>query len=407
MTSKRCVIVGASHAGTQVAARLRAHNWGGDIDLIGDELSVPYHRPPLSKDYLIGVKTLESLYLRAGNYYAKANINLRLGVRANAISRSDKTVTLSTGERVPYDKLVLAMGASPRKLPVPGAELDGVYYLRTAEDVDRIRADVAPGKRALVIGAGYIGLEVAASLRILGLQVTVLEAMPRILQRVTCERVSEFLSQVHQDEGVTIRVSSSLRAIVGPGRVTGVEIDSGEKLPADLVVVGIGVVPETALAEAAGLNISDGIAVDQYARTSDPDIYANGDCASFVHPKYGRRIRLESVQNANDQGDIAARHMCAKATPYTALPWFWSDQFDLKMQIAGLAFDVDEVLERQDPGDGRNLSVCYLRAGRLTSVCAINRPRDFIAARRLITDGARIDRSLLADPLQPLTEARQ
>lgn len=401
----RCVIVGASHGGVQVATRLRRLGWRGSISLIGDEAHLPYHRPPLSKDYLKGVKTKEGILLHVEAAYTKSDVNLMLGSRVEHIDRERQNVVLATNETVAYDKLVLAVGSRPRVLPLTGAELEGVFYLRNSDQVDGIRAAAAKGERAVIIGGGYIGLEVAASLRTLGVEVTVLEAQERVLQRVTCESISEFFTRVHGEEGVDIRAQVQAKTICGDDVVTGVELESGEVIETSLVIIGIGVMPNTNLAEKAGLAVSNGIEVNAYAQTNDSDIYAVGDCACFVHPRYGRRIRLESVQNANDQALVAAKSICGQDIAYDTVPWFWSDQYDLKLQIAGLAEGADEVIVRGDPDTGRSMSMLYLKEKKLLAVDAINRPRDFVSGKKLIRDQPTLDTSKLGDINVALTDA--
>ena len=394
---KRCVIVGASHGGAQVATRLRRLGWEGSISLIGDERHLPYHRPPLSKDYLKCVKTRDGLQLHNESAYAKSEVDLMLGTRVEQIDRGSKQIVLSGDETIAYDKLVLAVGSKPRVIPLPGAGLQGVYYLRNADDVDHIRDAAKKAKRAAIIGGGYIGLEAAASLRLLGIEVTVLEAMPRILQRVTCESVSSFFARVHAEEGVDIRTEAQAKAILGEGAVTGVELDSGDVVQADFVIIGVGVLPNTELAEKAGIAVGDGIEVNEFAQTSDPDIYAIGDCASFFHPQYKRQIRLESVQNANDQAVVAAKSICGKAEPYAAVPWFWSDQYDVKLQIAGLAEGADEIITRGDSTTGRSVSLLYLKDKKLLAVDAMNKPRDFVFGKKLIQEQKELDTDKLVD----------
>jgi 3-phenylpropionate/trans-cinnamate dioxygenase ferredoxin reductase subunit len=403
---QHCVIVGASHAGTQAAFRLRKLGWAGDVTIVGEEPYVPYHRPPLSKDYLKGVKTADAIHLAAEANYHKNNIDLRLGVRADGIDRPQQTLLLDSADPLHYSHLVLAVGSLPRKLSLPGTDLDGVHYLRNIADVDRIRAGVAEGGRAVVIGGGYMGLEVAASLRILGMDVTVLEALPRVLQRVTCETVSNFFARVHREESVDVRTDARVAGFRGEGKVSGVELDSGETIDASLVVVGVGIVPNTSLAEEAGLDIDNGIAVNEYAQTSDPAIYAVGDCTSFYHPCYGRKLRLESVQNANDQAIVAAQAISGTPEPYNTVPWFWSDQYDVKLQIAGLAQGADERIVRGEPGSGRSLSVLYLKERQLLAVDAMNRPHDFVFGKKLMLEHADLDVARLADPDVPVKDAR-
>lgn len=408
MTDKlngRCVVVGASHAGVQVATRLRKFGWQGSIKLIGDEQHLPYHRPPLSKDYLKGLKPKEGIILHGEAAYSKSDVDLMLGQHVESINRENKTVELQAGDLIGYDKLVLAVGSRPRQLPLPGAELGGVHYLRDVDDVDRIRAAAGQGGRAVVIGGGYIGLETAASLRHLGMEVTVVEALDRVLQRVTCEPVSSFFSRVHREEGVDIRVQVQVKAIHGDDDVTGVEFEGGDVLDASLVIIGIGVIPNTRLADEAGLVINNGIDVNQYAQTSDADIYAVGDCAGFVHPRYQRHLRLESVQNANDHALVAVKSLCGQQAVYDAVPWFWSDQYDVKLQIAGLAAGADEVIVRGDPDAGRSMSILHLKGGSLLSVDAVNKPRDFVFGKKLILEGGALDAKKLADDTLELNES--
>jgi 3-phenylpropionate/trans-cinnamate dioxygenase ferredoxin reductase component len=402
---EHCVIIGASHAGTQVATGLRRHGYEGRITLVGEESQLPYHRPPLSKAYLKGEKAADGIRLAAPANYEKNRIELKLGVRVTTADSAAKSVGLSSGDTLNYSSLVLATGSVPRRLPLPGAELGGVHYLRSLEDVDRIRAEVAAQGNAVVIGGGYIGLEAAASLRSLGMQVTVLEAMDRVLQRVTSPEVSAFYQDLHTDEGVVIRTGARIAKLSGDHSVSAVELDSGESLPASLVIVGIGILPATSLAEQAGLELDNGICVDEYARSSDPDIYAVGDCASFVHPLYGKRLRLESVQNASDQALTAARHICGQPEPYCTVPWFWSDQYDVKLQIAGLAIDIDQTIVRADPDNPRSLSVLYLKEARLRAIDAMNRPRDFVFGKKLIMEKSVLDTARLADVAVGLNDA--
>ncbi len=394
MTLQQALIVGASHAGAQLAASLRQEGWAGEIVLIGEESALPYQRPPLSKAYLAGKSTLDELAIRSAEFYAKQGIRL-LDATVAAIDRSAGHVILNNGDALPYDKLALCTGARPRRLPTPGAELAGVYYLRTAADVEMIRKTAIAGRRAVIVGGGYIGLETAASLRALGLEVTVLEATGRVLERVTAPEVSAFFDRIHREEGVNIRTGALVEALFGDGRVREVVLASGESIPTDLVIVGIGVEPNTELAAAAGLVVDNGIEIDDHARTSDPDIVAAGDCAIHVMARYGRRIRLESVPSAGEQAKVAAATICGKSKKIAALPWFWSDQYDLKLQIAGLNTGYDEVVLSGDPTRDRDFSCFYLRAGELIAADCIKRPRDFMFSKRVITQQLRIDRAEL------------
>ncbi|MHA4855117.1 NAD(P)/FAD-dependent oxidoreductase [Rhodococcus sp. MSC1_016] len=394
MTSQRALIIGASHAGAQLAASLRQEGWSGEIVLIGDESAAPYQRPPLSKAYLAGKRVLDEITIRSADFYSKQRIQL-LDAHVEAIDRSAGHIVLSTGETLTYDKLALCTGARPRQLRVPGAELAGVHYLRTAADVEMIRTSATPGRRVVIVGGGYIGLETAASLRALDLEVTVLEATGRVLERVTAPEVSAFFDRIHREEGVNIRTGARVEALSGDGRVREVILASGESIPADLVIVGIGVEPNTELAAAAGLVVDNGVVIDDQTRTSDPDIVAAGDCASHDMARYGRRIRLESVPSAGEQAKVAAATVCGKSKKIAALPWFWSDQYDLKLQIAGLNTGYDEVVLRGDPTRDRDFTCFYLRAGELIAADCIKRPRDFMFSKRVITQQLPIDRAEL------------
>lgn len=351
--------------------------------LIGNESALPYQRPPLSKAYLSGKSTLDELAIRNEEFYAKQEVQL-LNATVEAIDRTAGTLRLSTGESLAYDKLALCMGARPRQLTTPGADLSGIHYLRTVADVEFIRAEAIAGRRAVIVGGGYVGLETAASLRALGLEVTVLEAAERVLERVTAPEVSTFFDRIHREKGVNIRTGALVEAMAGNGRVREVVLATGEAIPADLVIVGIGVEPNTELAAAAGLNIDNGVVIDERARTSDPDMVAAGDCASHDMARYGRRIRLESVPSASEQAKVTASTICGGSKEITALPWFWSDQYDVKLQIAGLNTGYDEVVLSGDPARDRELTCFYLREGDLIAADCINRPRDFVFSKRVI-----------------------
>jgi len=394
VTPERAVIVGASHAGAQLAANLRREGWSGEVVLIGDEGGLPYHRPPLSKGYLAGKNGLDDLLIRGADFYEKQHIRL-LNATVDAIHRSAKRVSLSTGDTLTYTKLALCTGARARRLPTPGVDLPGIHYLRTAADVELIRAAATPGRRVVIVGGGYIGLETAASLCSLGMNVTVLEATERVLERVTAPEVSAFYTRIHNGEGVEIRTHALVEAFFGNGGVQEVVLADGEPIPADLVIVGVGVVPNTELASAAGLSVDNGIVIDDQARTSDPDIVAAGDCTSHTMARYGSRIRLESVSSAGEQAKIAAATICGKHSAIAALPWFWSDQYDLKLQIAGLNAGYDEVLLSGDPSRERDFSCFYFREGELIAADCVNRPRDFMSSKRAISQQLRVDRSEL------------
>lgn len=408
MTDQHCVIIGASHAAASLAATLRQEGWEGGITMVGGDSCPPYHRPPLSKAYLSGDKDADSLAIRPRDYYESQGVELRLGVRAEHIDREAKRVALSDGGSLTYSHLALVTGALPRRISLPGSDLRGVHYLRDIRDVDAIRGQVSAGKSAVIVGGGYIGLETAASLRAAGMQVTVLEAMSRVLQRVTVPEVSAFFTRVHGEEGVAIETDTTVSAFNGEGALTGVTCSDGREFPADLAIVGIGVVPDTALAEAAGLEVDDGIVVDEFARTSDPCIVAAGDCTRHYNPVYDRWLRLESVQNANEQARTAAKTVAGNPVAYHALPWFWSDQYDVKLQIAGLSEGHDQLVVRGDMSVGRSFTVFYLRDGQLIAADAVNRPKDFMAAKRAVLAGCAPDVAALADEsvdLKALLEA--
>ncbi len=406
METEHAVIVGASHAAAQLAASLRQAGWDGKISVVGEEPIPPYHRPPLSKAYLAGEKHSDELLIRPATFYEKSDIDLVLGTRVTGLDRENKTLTLHDGGSIPYTRLALATGARVRKLDtLPGHELDGVFYLRDLNDVDRIRGYIGSGKSAVIIGGGYIGLETAASMRKLGMEVTVLEALPRVLQRVTAPEVSDFYSRVHGEEGVQIITDAAVEALEGSGDVTGVKLADGRSIPADLVVIGVGVVPATELAEQAGLAVDNGIVVDEYARTSDPDIVAAGDCTNHYNPIYDHRLRLESVQNATDQAKVAANTLCGRLEAYHALPWFWSDQYDLKLQIAGLSQGYDRVVLRGDSASGRSFAAFYFSGQRLLAVDAVNRPREFMLARKALAAGQTANPDLLGDDSADLQQA--
>lgn len=397
MSEERCVIVGGSHAASQLAASLRQEGWQGKITVISADSNLPYHRPPLSKAYLSGEKTADELLIRPASFYEKEEIEFLLETRVEAIDREAKKVVLQDGAEIPYTKLALTTGARVRRMELPGSQLEGVLYLRDLGDVDLIRRFVGAGKSAVIIGGGYIGLETAASLRKLGMEVTVLEAMSRVLQRVTAPEVSAFYTRVHQEEGVRILTEVSVTSINGDKSVQSVSCADGSEIKADLVIIGIGVLPEVELAEQAGLEVDNGIVVDEYARTSDHDIVAAGDCTNHYNPIYQRRLRLESVQNAADQAKVAAKTLCGKLEPYNALPWFWSDQYDLKLQIAGLSQGYDKVVIRGSTETGRSFAAFYFQGDKLLAVDAINRPREFMLTRRALSENKTVDASRLED----------
>jgi 3-phenylpropionate/trans-cinnamate dioxygenase ferredoxin reductase subunit len=395
--SETCVIIGASHAAAQLAPTLRQGGWQGRIIIVGDEPYIPYHRPPLSKTFLSGEKSLEDINIRPPIIYEKAEIEFMLNTRVESIDRDNKKLSLDSGETLEYNKLALTTGSRVRKVDLPGIDLEGVYYLRDVNDVEKIKAHVDAGKKAVIVGGGYIGLETAAVLRQSGMEVSVLEMMERVLQRVTAPEVSAFYDRIHSEEGVNIYCGVGVSAIEGETKVSKVICSDGSEYAADLVVVGVGIVPNVELAEAAGLEVNNGIVVDEFARTSDADIVAAGDCTMHHNALYDRDIRLESVQNATDQARVAALTLCRKEKAYAALPWFWSDQYDLKLQIAGLSQGYDEVIVRGDRENSRSFAAFYLKDGVVISVDAVNKPPEFMVGKRLINGKVKVDKTKLAD----------
>ena len=393
------VIVGGGHAGGQAAASLRQAGYDGEIVVVGEEPHLPYQRPPLSKQYLAGEQGLDRVHLRAEQFYQTKGITLRRGIRAMGIDVAAHVVTLEDGEALRYEKLLLATGGRARALNVEGAGLGGVHLLRTIADVDAIKLELRPGKRLAIIGGGYIGLEAAAVAVRAGLSVTVLEVEDRILKRVVVAEMSSFYEQLHTEAGVVIRTGAHVVGFEGDGQVQAVRCADGALVPADVVIVGVGIVPNVELAADAGLDCSDGIVVDERCATSAPDVYAAGDCTNHPNPVLERRLRLESVPNAMEQSRVAAANMVGADKIYAAVPWFWSDQYDLKLQMVGFAADGDERVVRGDMA-ARRFAVFHLRAGALVAVDAVNSPREFMACRQLV--GRKLDAGQLADPLVDL-----
>lgn len=389
-----CIIVGASHAGIHLAVGLRQEGWPGRVLLIGDEPGLPYHRPPLSKAYLKGDSELAIIHPQAS--LDKHAIELLSNTRVTHIDRQTRHVVLSDHTRLAYDKLALCTGARLRRLPLKGSNLRGVHYLRDLADADRLRAELPTARNAVIIGAGYIGLETAASLRQAGLHVQVLEAAPRILGRSVDAPVSAFFQALHAAHGVTIETGCHVSELLGHVAVTGVLCSDGRRLDADLVVIGIGVQPNTELAEAAGLEVEDGILVDAHCRTRDPHIVAAGDCTRFPSHHLQRHVRLECLANASDQARVAAGTLCGVQKRHDALPWFWSDQYATRLQIAGMADGYDHVIQRGAMDSG---SFCrfYLKGERMLSALCVNQAKAFIAGKRLIASGLPIDTQKLAD----------
>jgi 3-phenylpropionate/trans-cinnamate dioxygenase ferredoxin reductase component len=399
------VIIGAGQAGMQAAASARDEGYEGPIHLIGEEPYAPYQRPPLSKAYLKGEMDAEGLELRGADFYTESGIALATGVRAEAIDGAARQVALSNGETLAYDRLVLATGAHNRPINVPGADLDGVMFLRGLADAIAIKAAVANARRAVVIGAGFIGLEFAAVAAGKGLDVTVVEIGPRVMGRSLSAPMSQFFANQHRAMGVTLRLDTGVAAIAGEaGRATGVVLTGGEEIPADLVLIGIGVLPDIALAERAGLATADGVVVDDHLISSDPHIFAIGDLSLHPNRFAPRPVRLESVQNAIDQGRAVGAALAGRPMVYDKVPWFWSDQGPFKLQMTGLLIDPDQAVVRGDPAGGA-FSVFNFRQGALISVDSVNRPADHLGARRLLTQSIAITPAQAADEAFDLRRA--
>jgi 3-phenylpropionate/trans-cinnamate dioxygenase ferredoxin reductase subunit len=398
------VILGAGHAGGTAAALLRQYGHAGPITLVGDEPIAPYQRPPLSKAWLKGETDADSLALKPLEFYGEQAIDFRPDTRAVALNRGAKTVALADGSTLAYDILILATGARAIALPIEGADLDGILFLRTAADAEALKARVGPGKKLAVVGGGYIGLEVAASGRTLGAQVVVLEREPRLLARVACATLSDFFQGYHEAHGVRFELGATADGFVGAGgHVTGVRLADGRVIDCDAVVVGVGAHPNDELGKDAGLDCARGVVVDLDARTSDPAIFAIGDAAHRPMPIYDRMFRMESVPNALEQAKQAAAAITGRPRPAGECPWQWSDQFDLKLQIAGYAFDVDEVLVRGDPASAR-FAVFHLKGDLVQAVEAINSPPEFMMGKQLILSRRPIDKAKLADPSVSMKE---
>ncbi|MXP26374.1 NAD(P)/FAD-dependent oxidoreductase [Altererythrobacter indicus] len=399
-------IAGAGHGGAQAAIALRQQGFEGRILLIGRESHLPYERPPLSKEYLARDKPFERIMIRPEKFWADKNIDLRLGTAVTDIDPRAREVKLTDGETVRYGSLIWSAGGDARQLSCSGVTLAGVHSVRNRPDVDRIMAELDAGaKKVVVIGGGYIGLEAAAVMTKLGCSVTLLEAQDRLLARVAGEDLSRFYEKEHREHGVDIHLEAKVDCLEGDGeKVTGVKMHDGSVLPCDMVIVGIGIVPAVGPLIAAGAAGANGVDVDEYCRTSLPDVYAIGDCAAHGNPyANGAVIRLESVQNANDMATTAAKDICGNSESYNALPWFWSNQYDLKLQTAGLSFDHDTTVLRGDP-DSRKFSVLYLRDGRVIAVDAVNNTKDYVQGRKLIEARIPVSPDTLMDTEIPLKD---
>ena len=388
------VIAGAGHAAGQAAASLRQEGYADEIIIVGDEPYIPYQRPPLSKQYLSGEQGIERVYLRPEKFYAEKNITVKTSTRVTSIDTAAHTISTDAGETIPYEKLLIATGGRPRKLNIPGSDQQGIHYLRTIADVDGIRAEMSPGRKLVIVGGGYIGLEVASVAVTSGLEVHVLEMEERILQRVTTAQMSAYYHQLHASRGLHIHTSTMVSGFAGSGRVSAVDCGA-RSFPADLVIVGIGIVPNIEIAEAAGIECSNGILVDDHCRTSAADVYAAGDCTNHPNPLLGRRLRLESVPNAMDQARVASANMCGGDKIYAAIPWFWSDQYELKLQMVGFSSDGDTAVLRGDMA-ANQFAVFYLKEGAVVAADAVNSPKEFMICKQLI--GKPVDPAVLADP---------
>jgi NADPH-dependent 2,4-dienoyl-CoA reductase/sulfur reductase-like enzyme len=404
-----CLIVGGGHAGAQAAILLRQLKFEGSIGLISGENVLPYERPPLSKDYLAGEKPFERLLLRPATFWAERDVMLMLGERVSALDAEAREVRTTAGRTIGYGKLIWAGGGAARPLSCPGANSTGVFTVRTRADADALIAALPDAQRFVVVGGGYIGLEAAAVLTKLGKQVTLVEAQERLLSRTSGAALGDFFAQEHRAHGVDLRLGIATEAIETDedDRATGVRLATGELLPADAVIVGVGIVPEVAPLLLAGASGGDGVDVDPACRTSLDDVYAIGDCAAHENRfAGGRRMRLESVQNANDQARAAVQHILGENAPYDAVPWFWSNQYDLKLQTVGLSIGHDQALVRGDP-QSRSFSVVYLREGQILAFDCVNQTKDYVQGRAHVLAGSRLDLAQLADASIPLKEVQQ
>lgn len=391
------VIVGAGQAGAETSIELRKLGFTGRVVLIGEETHPPYKRPPLSKGFLAGSVTQEQLYVMPLAGLEKNNIEFRSGTRVSKIDRAAKTLQFADGSALAYDKLAITTGGRPRLLSMPNADKANVFPVRSINDIESMRVHSVEGKRLVIIGGGFIGLEAAAVAIKLGLKVTVLEGLPRILARVTSPEVSTFFERIHREAGVDMRTGVQIVSLDGDGAVTHVTLGDGSKIDADFVIAGIGLIANSELAEEAGLTVDNGIVVDEFSRTSDPSIYAAGDCSNHPSPFLGRRVRLESVQNAMEQGRNVARNMMDKNEPYNMVPWFWSDQYDCKLQMVGISTGYDQLVLRGDPTTARSFAAFYLKDGKIIAADAVSKAAEFMFAKKLVAMAAVVDPVKLAD----------
>ena len=401
--SETIIVVGAGHAGCQTVVSLRQEGYTGRLILIGDESQLPYHRPPLSKKYLAGQMPSERLLIRPASFYQNQQVEIISGCLVTRIDRNDRHIDLSDGQRIGYHRLVLATGSYARRLRLANESLEGVSYLRSITDVEQIRSQLGvPPRRIAVIGGGYIGLEVAATLNTMGHQVIVLEAAERLLGRVTSPAMSAHFLKVHRTHGVQIKLQTVVTEIVGSHRVRALRTSAGD-VACDLAIIGVGVIPNDELAQQAGLRCNQGIVVDAHCRTEDPAIFAAGDCTRYPSRLFNRQLLLESVQNATDQARVVAKNLNVEDTIYDEVPWFWSDQFDIKWQIAGLSQGYDQMVVR-GLMEENNFCLLYLSDGKLLAADVLNNPREFMVCRQLIRNQARIPAARLADRTQSMKE---
>jgi len=390
------LIIGGGQAAAQAVQTLRQEKFSGSITIVGEEAYPPYQRPPLSKKYLAGELSVERLYLKPISHYKNKDVTMRLGEKVTALEPEKSRVVLENGQTITFSRLLLATGSHVRKLQIPGEDLDGIHYLHTIKDADAIAEGLKRGSQLVIVGAGYIGLEVAAVAIKRGVAVTVLEALDRVMARVVSPEISNFYLDYHQKRGVNILCNTAVTRFSGKNKVERVETADGKHFPCDRVIVGIGVEPAVELAEAAGLACNNGILVDEFARTQHPDIFAAGDCTNHPNHQTGARVRLESVHNAIEQAKTAASNMLGKPKRYEDVPWFWSDQYDLKLQIVGLSEGYDQVVIRGEPSQ-ETFAAFYFRAGKIIAINAVNSPREFMLGKKLISQEKTIAPKKLAN----------
>jgi 3-phenylpropionate/trans-cinnamate dioxygenase ferredoxin reductase subunit len=396
------VVIGAGQAALQTIMSLRQGGYEAAITLVGDEAYLPYQRPPLSKAYLSGKMERDRLFLKPDAFYTDNQVTLKLDMRVDSLDAAAKSVKLSNGETLAYEYAVIATGSRPRLLDVPGRQLDNIFDLRGMADIDAMQPHFVEGKKLLVVGGGYIGLEAAAVAAAMGMRVHVLEAAPRLLARVAEPEISAFYTRLHKDNGVTLVTDSQMTGFVGDNAVRGVEMADGSVINADIVITGIGILPNIEIAEAAGLTVENGIVVNEVGQTSDAHIFAAGDCTSHPNDLLGRTMRLESVPNAIEQGKAVASAICGAPKPYHQVPWFWSDQYDVKLQIAGVPLEIDQKILRGDDSTN-SFAWFYFTGDKLTGVTAVNRPAEFMAGRMLIEKSLKGE--AIADPAKLADEA--